>query len=192
MSGKEMVVTIVVPHAGDPKGHLSVTSMDAIEKVAPERAERLRAIMEGRGGPVFDRFAKVVRRGAPALAVMPSANLPAPWIAMVVRDPASPTPRLIVLPDKGPTDRTLSLAQGALQLDEMKHLDITTRRVMRVHPDGRVQVSLAGGEEWFSSLVEEHVSNPQEDRTVRRLLSGQANAERVEIPDVGEVRLMRR
>lgn len=89
------------------------------------------------------RWHASVLRGKPAIAVV-DHELPGGALAQVIRDPASQTPRLLVVSRRTVDDEALLLAQFLLRQSEINRPEVSERRVISVWRDRRYTVEVSG------------------------------------------------
>ena len=169
-SGKEVGpgVRYVPPEAVDP-------AMAASRQAAETRANRQHE--RDSSAPGADAH--------PVRLAVTSEELPAGAIAMVVRDPGSRTPRLLVFSEQSLDDAAFILADMALRRDERVHVGAGTRRVLLVARDQSVRT--ADGAH-LGELGLENVFGGSRHFTARLLDEARIRPETL-VPGVGRVRL---
>ena len=115
--------------AGQPSG--LKMRLKALKDLPPDTPELLR------------RWHMSAHRGRPPIAVV-DTPLPDGAVAKVVRDPASETPRLIVVSRQNVDDEALLLGQFLLTQSEINHLEVGEKRTITVWRDRRYTVESGG------------------------------------------------
>jgi hypothetical protein len=152
--------------------------------MSPEQRREMRRRTERKGAN-----ANTHRNTEPSIAVAVTSDvLPENVASIVVRDPASPTPRLLVLSRGNLTDRALFLAVGALAWDEQQHPSTTAPREVRIMLDGRA-VSLSDGMQQQIQLPE--IPTSRQLWFVNRLRVTSDSVQSLDIPGIGRADLIR-
>lgn len=164
-----------------------VLDLDAATRQARESAEPPRATIRltpTNGVPAdapqsIRRWHASVSRGRPAV-LLADAPLPEGAVARVVRDPAAPEPRLIVVSREGLDDELLALALHALRQSEINTPELSTAREIVLWRDRRVRViegqAVREGRLPFNWLAPG--LHRESDALLRRAASGETGARR--------------
>lgn len=136
------------------------------------RMETMRAIME---------------RGEPAAALV-HGPLPHGADAIVIRDPAAPEPRLVVLAEEACSFACITLGCSGLRSSELRTPDVPRRVEIALWLDGRVRIEDAEGRvrEW--TQVWRYVGGEQPKRE-REFLARFDNVAHVDLPGIGSARV---
>lgn len=162
------------------------------EKSLPTRdVDRLRPYMnpEHSSDPRIRAWYASVKLGEPAYAVSEAA-LPENAAAIVIRDPGSPTPRLIVISQRSVDDVVLGMARHALRVSETGYPTISHKRTIVLWADQRFRVTTEEGTRQgnfeFSWL------SPDRHKISKQLLARATGTRMTALPGIGSVRTVPR
>lgn len=162
-----------------------------VRYVAPENVDpaiaATRREAEARAHRQLERDAEAASLGAGSVRfAITTAELPGGAVAIVVRDPSSRTPRLVVFSERTLDDAAFVLADMALRRDEQIHARNGERRVLLVARDQSVR-SGAGAD--LGALGLQNVFSGSRHFAARLLDDARAQPETF-IAGVGNVRVV--
>jgi len=135
-----------------------------------------------------ERFLAHVAKGAPAFAIA-RGELPEGAAAILIRDPAAPIERLVVVSERTVDDEVLALAEGTLRQEEIHVPAPPSRRVLTVFTDRRVRIETSRAVHWVSFRMD--FFSERRRKHTDRLIAWAAGAPEVELPGIGRARLVR-
>lgn len=159
------------------------------EDMEPEQARRAREILaraEARAEDPAVRRRRALNETHPVRHAVSDGALPAGAVAVVIRDPASEWPRVVVLSRHSATDEALALADAALERDERAVPEPAGRRVLRVGWDRHVTTEAPTEVE--RTLLDLRHPHPTERWLMTPLLNAAERNPAVHIDGVGTVR----
>jgi len=139
------------------------------------------------------RFERFLRPEEPAYAVAQGA-LPHDALAQIIRDPASPTPRVVVVTAENVNDAILNGARATLIIDEIRLPDATAKRIITILQDWTLRYDTPEGVTFRDPKVEffyaDPVEGPKRKEKTKILLQRAANGVEAVLPEIGAIRIV--
>jgi hypothetical protein len=186
VKGKRREVTHIDVDARTGVGHARTRQF---QDLSPKEQTALKWFADPANSPnaLVRAWDASVKRGPPAYAVSKS-NLPEGAAAYVIRDPASATPRLILVSESSVDDVVLAMAQHALRVSETGYPTISQRRTIALWKDQRFRITSEDGTR--EGRLDFNFMAPERRKEANKLLARAASARQTSLRNVGSVSLV--